>query len=191
MGHWISVEPASHSQAILLTCRPWLVRHVGHAGSNDEDPEARFRQIIGEVEWGELDYLIIDSPPGTGDEPLTVAQTIPDAKAVIVTTPQEISLADVRKSISFCRRVSMEILGVIENMSGFTCPHCSEKLELFGYGGGERTAKEGGLKFLGRIPFDQNVVTCCDSGSSFQEKYKDSQVTKAFLSIADIIAETK
>ncbi|MBU4419382.1 MAG: Mrp/NBP35 family ATP-binding protein, partial [Proteobacteria bacterium] len=149
------------------------------------------RQFIGEVEWGELDYLIIDSPPGTGDEPLTVAQTIPDAKAVIVTTPQEISLADVRKSISFCRRVSMEILGVIENMSGFTCPHCSEKLELFGYGGGERTAKEGGLKFLGRIPFDQNVVTCCDSGSSFQEKYKDSQVTKAFLSIADIIAETK
>lgn len=149
------------------------------------------RQFIGEVEWGKLDYLIIDSPPGTGDEPLSVVQTIPDAKAIIVTTPQEISLADVRKSISFCRRVGMGIKGIIENMSGFVCPHCGEKLKLFGYGGGERTAKEGGLKFLGRIPFDQNVVSCGDSGTSIQDKYKDSQVTKAFLSIADIISETK
>jgi len=149
------------------------------------------RQFIGDVEWGELDYLIIDSPPGTGDEPLTVVQTIPDAKAIIVTTPQEISLADVRKSISFCKTVGMKILGLIENMSGFTCPHCGEKLELFGYGGGERTAKEAGLKFLGRIPFDLNVVSCGDSGTSIQEKYKDSQVTSAFLSIADIISEIK
>lgn len=149
------------------------------------------RQFIGEVEWGELDYLIIDSPPGTGDEPLTVVQTIPDAKAIIVTTPQEISLADVRKSISFCKTVGMKILGLIENMSGFTCPHCGEKLDLFGYGGGERTAKEKGLKFLGRIPFDLNVVSCGDSGTSVQDKYKDSQVTRAFLSIADIISEIK
>ena len=149
------------------------------------------RQFIGEVEWGELDYLIIDSPPGTGDEPLTVVQTIPDAKAIIVTTPQEISLADVRKSISFCKTVGMKILGLIENMSGFTCPHCGEKLELFGYGGGERTAKEAELKFLGRIPFDLNVVSCSDSGTSIQDKYKDSQVTRAFLSIADIISEIK
>jgi Mrp family chromosome partitioning ATPase/predicted Fe-Mo cluster-binding NifX family protein len=149
------------------------------------------RQFIGDVEWGELDYLIIDSPPGTGDEPLTVAQTIPDAKAIIVTTPQEISLADVRKSISFCKTVGMKILGLIENMSGFTCPHCGEKLELFGYGGGERTAKEAGLKFLGRIPFDHDVVACGDSGTSFQEKHKDSQVTKAFLSIADKTSEIK
>lgn len=149
------------------------------------------RQFIGDVEWGELDYLIIDSPPGTGDEPLTVVQTIPDAKAIIVTTPQEISLADVRKSISFCKTVGMKILGLIENMSGFTCPHCGEKLDLFGYGGGERTAKEKGLKFLGRIPFDLNVVSCGDSGTSVQDKYKDSQVTRAFLSIADIISEIK
>ncbi|MDL1980176.1 MAG: P-loop NTPase [Deltaproteobacteria bacterium] len=149
------------------------------------------RQFIGDVEWGELDYLIIDSPPGTGDEPLTVAQTIPDAKAIIVTTPQEISLADVRKSISFCKTVGMKILGLIENMSGFTCPHCGEKLELFGYGGGERTAKEAGLKFLGRIPFDHDVVACGDSGTSFQEKHKDSLVTKAFLSIADKTSEIK
>ena len=90
------------------------------------------RQFIADVEWGELDFLIIDSPPGTGDEPLTVAQTIKDAKAIIVTTPQEVALADIRKSINFCKTVKMEIFGLIENMSGFTCPNCGEKIDLFG-----------------------------------------------------------
>ena len=90
------------------------------------------KQFIGDVEWGKLDYLIIDSPPGTGDEPLTIAQTISDAKTIIVTTPQEISLADVRKSISFCKTLKMEIFGLIENMSGFACPHCGQLIELFG-----------------------------------------------------------
>lgn len=143
------------------------------------------RQFIAEVEWGELDYLIIDSPPGTGDEPLTIAQLISDAKAVIVTTPQEVSLGDVRKSISFCKTVNMEIFGIIENMSGFTCPHCNKAVDLFGVGGGERTAKEAGLTFLGRIPFDHNVVTCGDTGKSFQQTYADSPVTRAFASVAE------
>ncbi len=142
------------------------------------------RQFISEVEWGELDFLIIDSPPGTGDEPLTVAQTISDAKAIIVTTPQEVSLADVRKSINFCKTLNLEIFGLIENMSGFHCPHCNEIIDLFGSGGGEKTAKEIGIKFLGRIPFDHNVVSCGDAGTSFQEKYADSHVTRAFSEIA-------
>ena len=145
------------------------------------------QQFIGEVEWGELDFLIIDSPPGTGDEPLTVAQTISDAKAIIVTTPQEVSLADVRKSISFCKTLKMNIFGLVENMSGFACPHCNEMIELFGTGGGEKTAREAGIRFLGRIPFDQNVVACGDDGASFQEKYADSQVTRAFADIAESI----
>ena len=145
------------------------------------------QQFIGEVEWGELDFLIIDSPPGTGDEPLTVAQTISDAKAIIVTTPQEVSLADVRKSISFCKTLKMEIFGLVENMSGFACPHCNETIDLFGTGGGEKTAREAGIRFLGRIPFDQNVVACGDNGASFQEKYADSQVTRAFADIAESI----
>lgn len=145
------------------------------------------QQFIGEVEWGDLDYLIIDSPPGTGDEPLTVAQTIADAKAIIVTTPQEVSLADVRKSISFCRVVKMEIFGLIENMSGFSCPHCNEMVDLFGSGGGEKTAEATGIRFLGRIPFDLNVVACGDAGVSFQEKHTDSPVTQAFADIAAII----
>jgi ATP-binding protein involved in chromosome partitioning len=147
------------------------------------------RQFIGEVEWGELDFLIIDSPPGTGDEPLTIAQTIHDAKAIIVTTPQEVSLADVRKSISFCRTVKMDILGLIENMSGLTCPHCNKMVDLFGSGGGEKTAGTVGIPFLGRIPFDPNVVSCGDNGVSFQEKYADTPVARAFIELAEKISK--
>ena len=110
------------------------------------------RQFIADVDWGELDFLLIDAPPGTGDEPLTVAQLIPDARAVIVTTPQEVALADIRKSISFCRNVGMEIFGIIENMSGYTCPHCKTAVDIFGTGGGERTALTQGIPFLGKIP---------------------------------------
>ena len=143
------------------------------------------RQFISEVAWGDLDFLLIDSPPGTGDEPLTVAQTIPDAKAVIVTTPQEISLADVRKSISFCRTVKMEIVGIVENMAGYICPHCNEASDPFGKGGGEKTAKIMDLTFLGRVPFDPRMVACADAGQSYQSKYADSPVTQAYGEIAE------
>jgi len=148
------------------------------------------RQFIGEVEWGDLDFLVIDSPPGTGDEPLTVAQTISDAKAIIVTTPQEVALADVRKSINFCKTVNMEIFGMIENMSGLNCPHCGEAIDLFGTGGGERTAQEMGIRFLGRIPFDPNVVTCGDSGACYQKIHHNSAVTKAFTNVAQALSQS-
>jgi len=147
------------------------------------------RQFIADVEWGDLDFLVIDAPPGTGDEPLTVAQQIPEAQAIIVTTPQEVALADVRKSISFCRTVKLEIFGLVENMSGLACPHCGEKIDLFGAGGGERTATEMGIRFLGRIPIDPKMVACGDSGRSFQESYADSPVTHAFSAIASMMAE--
>lgn len=122
------------------------------------------RQFISDMEWPDLDYLIIDSPPGTGDEPLTVAQTIPDAKALVVTTPQEISLADVRKSINFCRQVKMEILGLVENMSGLTCPHCHQSIDLFKSNGGEIMAKKEGLRLLARLPLEPEVVKKGDIG---------------------------
>jgi len=147
------------------------------------------QQFIGDVDWGELDFLIIDAPPGTGDEPLTVAQTISDAKAVVVTTPQEISLADVRKSINFCKTVKMDIFGLIENMSGFSCPHCGEVIDPFGTGGGEKTAIETGISFLGRIPFDPSVVACGDSGVAVLVKHADSPVAKAFDGVAGKLAE--
>jgi Mrp family chromosome partitioning ATPase len=149
------------------------------------------RQFIADVEWGDLDFLIIDSPPGTGDEPLTVAQQIPDARAVIVTTPQEVALADVRKSINFCRTVRLEIFGLVENMSGLNCPHCGQVIDLFGAGGGDRTAREMNVAFLGRIPMDPRMVACGDSGVSFQKTYPDSAVTKAFSAIADQMAKLK
>jgi ATP-binding protein involved in chromosome partitioning len=122
------------------------------------------RQFVSDIEWGDLDFLLVDSPPGTGDEPLTVAQTIPDSEALIVTTPQEISLADVRKSINFCREVNMKILGVVENMSGQACPHCGGQVPLFGQGGGEKMAREMGVPFLGRIPADGKMVSAGDAG---------------------------
>jgi len=147
------------------------------------------KQFIGDVDWGELDFLIIDSPPGTGDEPLTIAQTISDARAIIVTTPQEVALADVRKSINFCKTVKMEIFGLIENMSGFECPHCGKTINLYGSGGGEKTAQTMGVQFLGRIPFDPNVVLCGDSGTSILDAHKNSQVTKGFDDIAAKMAE--
>jgi Mrp family chromosome partitioning ATPase len=142
------------------------------------------RQFISDVEWGNLDFLIIDAPPGTGDEPLTVAQLIRDVRAVIVTTPQEIALADVRKSIQFCRQVNMEIFGLIENMSGYTCPKCGHSIDLFGSGGGRKTAVTTGVNFLGQIPVDPRLVSCSDAGSSYQESYPDSVVTRAFQNIA-------
>lgn len=150
---------------------------------------AAIRQFIGDIDWGELDFLIIDSPPGTGDEPLTVAQIISDAKAIIVTTPQEVALADVRKSINFCRAVKMDIFGLIENMSGLNCPHCGEKIDLFGTGGGERTAQQSGIRFLGRIPFDPNVVACGDSGACYLEAHNSTEVSKAFVSVAEAIMQ--
>ncbi len=136
------------------------------------------RRFISDVQWGMLDYLIIDSPPGTGDEPLTVAQTIPDAKAIIVTMPQKMSLDDVRRSINFCKDVKMEIFGLIENMSGFVCPHCGKSIDLFGTGGGFRTATAMNIPFLGQIPVDGRMVKCADAGESYMEKYQDSEVTK-------------
>ena len=145
------------------------------------------RQFMGDVKWGDLDYLVIDSPPGTGDEPLTVAQTVPDARAIVVTTPQEISLADVRKSISFCRHLNLDILGIVENMGTFFCPHCGEPVDLFRKDGGKVTADLMSVPFLGTVPFDQEVVKACDRGKPIMSDEADSPFTRAFLQIVDKI----
>jgi Mrp family chromosome partitioning ATPase len=145
------------------------------------------QQFVGMVDWGDLDFLVIDAPPGTGDEPLTVVQTIPDALGVIVTTPQEVALADIRKSISFCKTVKLKILGIVENMSGFKCPHCGEAIDLFMNGGGERTAKQHGLPFLGSIPFDTGVVVSGDQGTPIMLQDKETPFTKAFSIVVDNI----
>jgi ATP-binding protein involved in chromosome partitioning len=133
------------------------------------------------VEWGDLDYLIIDSPPGTGDEPLSVCQLIPDADgAVVVTTPQEVATADVRRSIGFCRALKLPVLGVVENMSGFVCPHCRRTTDIFKTGGGEKMAAEMGVPFLGRIPLDPAVGESCDDGRAFVYHFAATGTARAF-----------
>ena len=137
------------------------------------------QQFIGNVKWDNLDYLIIDSPPGTGDEPLTVVQAIPDAKAIIITTPQEVALADVRKSINFCKTVNLATLGIIENMGPFTCPKCGTKISLFKSGGGEKTAREMDIPFLGTLPLEPAVVEACDDGKPIVSEKANSPFTLA------------
>jgi len=145
------------------------------------------RQFIADMEWGDLDYMIIDSPPGTGDEPLTVAQTISDARALIVTTPQEISLADIRKPINFCRQVHMEILGVVENMSGLRCPYCGKRIDLFKTWVGMLMAKKENLRLLATLPFDPEVVKGGDEGDiSFLDNH-EHLITREFEKLVDKI----
>ncbi|NIM15870.1 MAG: P-loop NTPase [Candidatus Aminicenantes bacterium] len=145
------------------------------------------QQFLGDVEWGELDWLICDSPPGTGDEPLSVAQLIPATAAVIVTTPQEVSILDSRKAVTFARLLKLKILGVIENMSGFACPHCGKPIQLFKKGGGEKIALLYHVPFLGQIPIDPQIVESGDSGRPFMLNRSDSEAAKAFDEIVENI----
>lgn len=147
------------------------------------------RQFIADIEWADLDFLVIDSPPGTGDEPLTVAQTIPDAEALIITTPQEISLADVRKSINFCRLVKMDIMGIVENMSGLVCPHCHKEVELFGARGGELLARKENIPLVGKLPLDPEVVRQGDAGRAASILEKDSPFAHAFNAMVDEVVK--
>jgi len=145
------------------------------------------KQFLADVDWGPLDWLICDSPPGTGDEPLSVAQLIPATSAVIVTTPQEVSLLDSRKAITFARMLELKVLGIIENMSGFVCPKCGEKIDLFKSNGGEKIAKEYDVPLLGRIPIDPSIVESGDSGRPFMMNQTDSESVKAVQEIVEKI----
>lgn len=147
-----------------------------------EDPDApviwrgtlknsAIRQFIGDVDWGELDYLLIDTPPGTGDEQLTVCQTIPELTgSIIVTTPQEVAVLDARRSVNFSRKLGVAIIGVIENMSGLVCPHCGEEIPLFGKGGGKKMCQEMHVPFLGAVPMEVGLPEAEDSGVAWVEQ---------------------
>ena len=149
------------------------------------------QQFLGNVEWGDLDYLVVDSPPGTGDEPLSVAQMVgKKAAAVIVTTPQRVAIDDVRKSIDFCRKLEMPIAGVVENMSGFVCPHCNKTVDIFDVGGGKKLADETGVPFLGSIPLEPQVVRASDSGKPFVIGNSDSAAARAFHAVIEKLLPT-
>ena len=148
------------------------------------------RQFLKDVDWGPLDYLVVDSPPGTGDEPLSVGQLVGSpAGAVIVTTPQEVAISDVRRCVSFCHTLSLPIVGIVENMSGFVCPKCGETIDLFKTGGGLALASEMDVPFLGQIPLDVEVVTAGDAGLPLLREGTSSPAATAFSKVVDVILE--
>lgn len=148
------------------------------------------RQFIADVRWGDLDYLVVDLPPGTGDEPLTIGQLIPDADGmVVVTTPQDVALLNSRKSVGFSRQLKIPVLGIVENMSGLICPHCGKEIDLFKVGGGEKAAKELKVPFLGKIPLDPKVVSSGDDGMPVVLADSDSPAAKAFSQMIDKLIE--
>lgn len=146
------------------------------------------KQFIGDCNWGALDYLIVDLPPGTGDEPLSIAQIIPGSDgAIIVTTPQDVALVSVRKSINFIKKMNIPVIGIIENMSGFKCPHCGKDINIFKTGGGLKASKDFNVPFLGEIPIDPEIVETGDSGKPFIVTNPDSDASKSFFDVVDKI----
>lgn len=144
------------------------------------------KQFLKDVQWGSLDFLIIDSPPGTGDEPLSIAQLLAGSDgAIIVTTPQQVALSDVRKSITFCRQLNLPVLGVVENMSGFVCPQCGTQTDIFKVGGGEQMARQLEIPFLGRIPIDPQIMHACDTGGVYLGTYSRPETADAFRHAAE------
>jgi len=146
------------------------------------------QQFLRDVDWGELDYLVIDLPPGTSDAQLTLAQAVPISGAVLVTTPQEVSLADVGKALAMFQRMSVPVLGLVENMTAFVCPHCNEVTELFGRGGGERFAAAHDLEYLGGIPLDITVRQGGDVGVPAVAQSEPGPAARAMTSIAQAVA---
>jgi len=148
------------------------------------------KQFVTDVSWGDLDYLIVDCPPGTGDEPLSIVQLLGTADgAVIVTTPQQLAIVDVKKCITFCRQLKLPVLGVLENMSGFICPKCGEKTDILKSGGGEDMAMQMAVPFLGRIPIDPQIVQACDAGKPYVSHYNRTPTANAFKRILTQILE--
>jgi len=149
------------------------------------------RQFLGDVAWGNLDFLIVDSPPGTGDEPLSIAQLIPDADgAVIVTTPQEVALLDSRKCVNFAKQLKLRVLGIIENMSGLHCPHCNGFIPLFSQGGGRKAATEMDVPFLGALPIDPDLPAHCDQGQPHVLLDGENALKDAFQEVVGRLARS-
>lgn len=147
-------------------------------------------QFLSDVRWGALDYLIVDCPPGTGDEIISIVQLLDKVDgAVIVATPQDVALADIRRTIKFCMESLVPIVGIVENMSGFVCPHCGETVEIFKTGGAEKLAKEYKASFLGKIPIDPKIVEAGDNGKPVMIYYPDSKPVQALSKIVEKIIE--
>lgn len=152
------------------------------------------KQFLRDVDWGDVDFLVVDTPPGTSDEHLSIVQYLSNTHvdgAIIITTPQEVALLDVRKEINFCKKVKMPVIGVVENMSGFVCPNCKKESQIFPptTGGAEKMATEMKVPFLGKVPLDPRIGRCCDEGKSFLSEVPESPATNAYKQIIERILD--
>ena len=185
------LDPAQCFDGMLKVMSVQFMLHGPHESVIWRGPlkHSIISQFIGLTAWDDLDFLIIDSPPGTGDEPLSVVQTVKPDGAIIVTTPQAVATFDVRKSIDFCGKLKVPVTGVVENMSGFICPHCGKTTDIFGSGGGEEMADEFGVPFLGRIPIDPRFVTGSDAGKVMAGTDPQSPSLAALNAVIDRIVQ--
>lgn len=148
------------------------------------------QQFLSDIMWGELEFLFIDLPPGTGDEPMSIMQLLPEMDGVvIVTIPSEVSQEVVKKAVTFSRKLNIPLIGILENMSGFVCPKCGAEYDIFGSGGGQKIADDLGVPFLGKIPIDPQICVDSDRGTPFVLEHRDSKSTKAFMEIVEKIKE--
>ncbi|MEA4862539.1 MAG: P-loop NTPase [Victivallaceae bacterium] len=199
MLHLENQRPSSENELLLPVAVGNLkVMSIGFLLHNPDDAViwrgpakiGLIKQLLSDVVWGDLDYLVIDCPPGTGDEPLSICQMIPDGQAVLVTTPQQVAASDVAKSLNFCNQLGYKVLGIVENMAGFVCPKCGEVTEIFSAGAGEELAARFNVKLLGRVPIDPAVCRGGDAGTPFVHSFADSAAAKAFAAIiAPLLAD--
>ncbi|MFX1450130.1 MAG: Mrp/NBP35 family ATP-binding protein [Promethearchaeota archaeon] len=201
MGKNISLPPAASSEEGIMPILGPLNMKIMSMGFLLQDPDTpviwrgplkmgAIRQFITDVNWGDLDFLIVDNPPGTSDEPLSILQLLKGAHVIIVTTPQDVALLDSRKAVNMAKQMKVPVLGIIENMSGLTCPKCGEIIYLFGQGGGEKASKDLDVPFLGSIPIDPKIREEEDKGEPYIVKHSDSEAAKAFDNIVKKIKNT-
>ncbi|KAJ8037794.1 Cytosolic Fe-S cluster assembly factor NUBP2-like [Holothuria leucospilota] len=185
---WIPVYPDASQSLAVMSIAFLLNRRDDPIVWRGPKKNAMIKQFLSDVVWGELDYLIIDTPPGTSDEHITVVESLqeynPDG-AILVTTPQAVAVGDVRRELTFCRKTKLPVLGVIENMSGFVCPHCSECSNVFSKGGGEALAREFEIPFLGCVPLDPQLARCLEQGQSYVDAFPSSPSSQVLHKIAE------
>lgn len=188
---WIPVKHPEQSRLSVMSIGFLLSSPESAVIWRGPKKNAMIRQFLTQVDWGELDYLIVDTPPGTSDEHISVVETLQEEKkaegAILVSTPQNMSTADVRREISFCKQAGINIIGLVENMSGYVCPNCSECTQIFGGGGASSLAQLTEIPFITSIPIDPRVSECLDTGKDFVLKYKDSETAKCIKKICDFL----
>jgi ATP-binding protein involved in chromosome partitioning len=189
-GH--RIEPILYNDALKVVSIGFLIQEENAALIwRGPMKHSIIKQFISDVWWGDLDYLIIDCPPGTGDEPLSIIQLLGKADgAIVVTTPQQLAIIDVKKCITFCRQLNLTVLGIIENMSGFVCPHCKNQTDIFKGSGGKKMAGEFNIPFLGSIPIDPDMVTAADLGKPFISYNSQSPASKALCHAFESISKS-